>query len=96
MAKDTHEDISVVHEYLPRITELIQSLVQNENRAIVMACQVFQEYGEVNRKNPFTSAANRLSWLTTRAREMAIRHLKYERNENIKDQAIRAAIHDCA
>lgn len=95
MPTTTYSDLAIVHQYLDRITTFIQSLVQQENRAIVLACQVFEEHQQVNAVEPFTSEENRVAWLIHRSRELAMGHLKYESHEKIKEQAFRAAIHDC-
>lgn len=94
MPTTSFNDLEIVHKYLDRITTFIQDLEQQENRAIVLACQVFEEHQQINAIEPFTSEENRLAWLIHRSRELATDHLKYESREKLKEKAIRAAIHD--
>lgn len=94
MPTTTYNDLEIVHRYVDRVTTFIQELVQKENRAIVLACQVFIEHQEMESSSPFTTEENRLAWLIHRSRELALDHLKYESREKLKEGAIRAAIHD--
>jgi hypothetical protein len=94
MAKQTFSDVSIVHRYLDEITIFITEILHDENRAIVLACQVFEDYKKKNDKQAFLFEERRLEWLLARATELVAQHLKRTRRETQQTKAIQAALHD--
>lgn len=95
MARNSYNDLSVVHRYLPEITRFIEGIVLKESVAIVIACRVFEEHKKKIAMQPFASEKDRALWLRIKARDMAIAHQQRERNDELQKKAIRKAIHDC-
>lgn len=94
MGTYNHSESVIVSRYLPEITTFINAIVQEESVAIVIACSVFEQYKKRNEKEPFDTEKNRSNWLFLYSRQAAIAHLQRLRNEEIKKQATRTAIHD--
>ena len=95
MANDSYSDVRLVHDHLDEINSLILKLVGDENAAVVLACQVFEEHGKKIDSTLFESTPEgRLGWLEARAIEVSAMYLKRKRSEQIKDTAIRSAIHE--
>lgn len=94
MATYNYNDSMTVQRYLEEITTFILAIVQDENLAIVLACQVFEEHQKRQDSNPFISEEDRLRWLQLRGRDLSLDHLRHERNKEIKARAVGAAIHD--
>lgn len=76
MTKDTFQDLTLLHRYLEEITNFIEAIVQQENVAIMLACQVFDEHKKEAAKTTFPSEEKRLIWLKLRARYHAGLYLK--------------------
>lgn len=91
----TYNDLAIVHRYLDEITTFIQSFVQKESVAIVLACQVFEDHKKREDAQPFDSEESRLLWLRLQSRNVAMGYLQAKKHEEQKTKAIRAAIHDC-
>ncbi len=95
MATDTYSDLVVVHTYMNEIATFIQKIIEDENVATIMACQVFEGHKKMQDRKPFESEKDRQCWLYLISRNLAIEYLRGKRNEQIKAEALGAAIHDC-
>lgn len=76
MAATTYNDLTIVHQYLDEITTFIQGIVQDESRAIVLACQVFEEHKKRAEYQQFENEETRIVWLFLKARNLASSSLK--------------------
>lgn len=92
---DTYTDLQVVKRYIDPITKLIEGIVQEESVAIVLSCKVFERYKKRQTALPFESEEDTERWLYISGRNQALDHLRHQRHEKEKEQAIGKAIHDC-
>lgn len=79
--------------YLDAIYDHAKGLVINDGAAVVIACQVFVDHKQEEAKLPFLTEEQRFLWLISRSRILSENYVKGKRNERIKNEAIRAAIH---
>lgn len=91
---DTYNDLQIVRRYVDEITTYIQAFIQNENVSVILACQVFEDHKKRESTTAFPTENERATWLFLRARNTAMDYLKGQRNEKIKTEAVRQAIHD--
>lgn len=88
---DTYKDLEIVRLYYDEITTYIQAIIENENVAVILACQVFEGHKKREAASPFENEKDRVVWLYLCARNLAIDRLQHEK---IKAAAVRKAIHD--
>lgn len=75
MKKATYNDLVILHQYVDVITTFIQSIVGNEDVAVLLACEVFIMHGKRQTKVPFENEASRTKWLYAAARILANNHI---------------------
>lgn len=88
---DTFNDLEILRRYVDEITTYIQAIVENENVAVILACQVFEAHKKRETVSPFENEKDRVVWLYLCARNTAMDRLQHEKT---KTHAIRKAIHD--
>ncbi len=93
--KTTYSDLQIVKRYISQIVDFIEPLIEDENMAIVLTCEVFEAHTKRAEQLPFESEQERLLWLQHKGRNLALNYAKHKRDEKIKAQAVRKAIHDC-
>ncbi len=81
--------------YLDPIYEHTKGLVISDGAAVVIACQVFVDHKEEETKIPFLTEEQRFLWLISRSRKLSENYLRRQRLNDLKNRAIRAAIHEC-
>jgi hypothetical protein len=82
---DSYNSVRAVHEHLEAVNDLILKLVDDENAAVVLACQVFQDHSKLVDPCLFQSTSEgELGWLEARAIEVSARYLKRKKREQTK------------
>jgi hypothetical protein len=66
--------------------------VKNEHVAVVLGCEALDLHWKQDQIDPFLTEEDRCKWLKAKSRELATAYLKRKNREQIKEQAIRAAI----
>jgi len=73
---DTPYDLAVVGRYYEEISQLIEGIIHEEGRAVVLTCKVFKEYKDRNDREAFKDEEARKCWLYLKARNLANDRLK--------------------
>lgn len=73
---DTPYDLEVVGRYYDEISQMIEEIIHDEGRSVLLTCKVFKEFKDRNDREHFKDEEALKGWLYLKARNLANDHLR--------------------